>query len=227
MWIFSLRRRCRARRSDARRGAAEDGRVQQRARPGNARGNALSTNAPPPRAWPITEYTWFDEGAAATVRVPLAPLSVGTTASKEPAALRVHASFAARSFDLEVTDVSGRLHHLRFAELPGALDPQARSVLWPRLFVRSPDAGSKCAAGLPPPRRRRRRGRRYGCAHAQQSASASGMDHARRGRAAAKAPRHHGVCLVGRLFAQTGLREMRHTRARLLLRLPDKRTSCC
>jgi hypothetical protein len=110
---------------------AADGRIQLSSRPGNARGNGLSTNAAPPRAWPITQYTWADEGAAASVRVPLAPLAAGGTLAKGalPVAQRVRAAFAERSFELEVTDEAGSLYRLRVAELPGGgLEPQARAA---------------------------------------------------------------------------------------------------
>jgi hypothetical protein len=97
-------------------------------RPGNARGNGLSTNAAAPRAWPITEYSWSDGSAAASVRVPLAPLAAGGAHAKgsQPVAERVRASFSERGFELEVTDETERLYRLRVSELPGGLDLQAR-----------------------------------------------------------------------------------------------------
>jgi hypothetical protein len=107
---------------------AADGRIQHSARPGNARGNGLSTNAAAPRAWPITEYTWADGVTAASVRVPLAPLTAGGAHTKgsQPVAQRVRASFSERGFELEVTDETERLYRLRMSELPGSLDLQVR-----------------------------------------------------------------------------------------------------
>ena len=107
---------------------AADGRIQHSARPGNARGNGLSTNAAAPRAWPITEYTWADGDTAASVRVPLAPLTAGGAHTKgsQPVAQRVRASFSERGFELEVTDETERLYRLRMSELPGSLDLQVR-----------------------------------------------------------------------------------------------------
>ena len=101
-------------------------------RPGNARGNALSTNAAQPRVLPVSQYSWTDEGAAVAVRVPLAPL-VGTGAPGGAAAAavaqHVRAAFAPRSFELEVGHDGGVPYQLRISQLPGSLDPEASASL--------------------------------------------------------------------------------------------------
>jgi hypothetical protein len=131
---------------------AADGRIQHSARPGNARGNGLSTNAAAPRAWPITEYIWADGDTAASVRVPLAPLTAGGAHTKgtQPVAQHVRASFSERGFELEVTDETERLYRLRMSELPGSLDLQvrraperARGRVFSRAFHNTADAGER------------------------------------------------------------------------------------
>jgi len=105
--------------------------VQSMTRPGNARGNALSTNAAKPRVLPVAKYSWTDEGAAVTVRVPLAPLT-GAGAPAAAAALAaqsVRAAFAPRSFELEVANEGGVPYQLRVAQLPGGLAPEVSASL--------------------------------------------------------------------------------------------------
>jgi hypothetical protein len=105
--------------------------VQSSARPGNARGNALSTNAVQPRARLITQYSSSDDGSTVTVRVPLAPL-VGAGGVVQAAALatqHVRASFKPRSFELEVLSDGGVPHLLRVSQLPGELEPEVSASL--------------------------------------------------------------------------------------------------
>ena len=100
-------------------------------RPGNARGNALSTNAAQPRVLQVSQYTWLDEGSAVAVRVPLAPLA-GTVAPGKAAvsaAQHVRAAFAPRSFELEVANDGGVPYQLRVSQLPGSLHPEASATL--------------------------------------------------------------------------------------------------
>ena len=122
-----LRKACRAETAPL----ADEGRVQSILRPGNARGNALSTNAAQPRVLPVSQYTWTDDGSAVAVRVPQAPLAGTGAPGKEAASAtqRVRASFAPRSFELEVLNDGGVPYQLRVSQLPGSLDPEASATL--------------------------------------------------------------------------------------------------
>ena len=80
---------------------------------------------------PVSQYSWTDEGSAVAVRVPLAPLAGAGTQGKEAAsaAQHVRASFAPRSFELEVVKDGGVPYHLRVSQLQGSLDPEASATL--------------------------------------------------------------------------------------------------
>ena len=104
---------------------AEDGRIQAISRPGNARGNGLSTNRTPPAELPITEYTWTDEGPTVTVTVPL-------TRAADATPERVSCTFEQASFNLGVTCANGsKLRRLRVDRLPaGGVKNEARLHMW-------------------------------------------------------------------------------------------------
>lgn len=110
---------------------AAEGRIQCLARPGNARGNALSTNAQPVHERPLTQFSWADEGAHVAVSVPLGSLA-GTAAQGGGVAVEARCAFTPTSFDLLLVGQGGELHRLRVTDLPcGGLSPQARP-LWLR-----------------------------------------------------------------------------------------------
>jgi hypothetical protein len=135
--------------------------VQSSARPGNARGNALSTNAAQPRVRLITQYSSTDDGSTVAVRVPLAPL-VGAGGAGQAAALatqHVRASFAPRSFELEVLSDGGAPHLLRVSLLPGELHPEVSASLRTLAPSKRPHLALWHPPGMPAPRGRHWRGR--------------------------------------------------------------------
>jgi len=104
------------------RGVTAEGRVQpSQSRPGNARGNALSTNAVASRWTQLTGHSWADDGGVVVVRVPLAQLLL------QQAPPSVRATFEAHGFTIAAEGPDGKLHQLRVTQLPaGGVDPQAR-----------------------------------------------------------------------------------------------------
>ena len=100
----------------------------QSSRPGNARGNALGANAPPPAEWALVSHSWEDEGAVVSVRVPLLGASAGKGPPSRLVADSVSATFTASALDLRVLDEAGRLHRLRLSSLPcGGIVPEVRA----------------------------------------------------------------------------------------------------
>lgn len=90
----------------------EDGRcLGQNNRPGNARGNALSTNKSAEKVVDISGYTWEQTGAEAVVTVPLKPLGAVT---REKVAL----TFRDDLFELRVLNEMAQTFRLRVPNLP-------------------------------------------------------------------------------------------------------------
>lgn len=110
-----------------------DGRIRAAPRPGNARGNALGTNAAPPSELALTGHSWADQGGWVTVTVPLPrphPTRSGGGSHPQPAPSpaasaphRVSASFWEDGFSVTAVDGAGQAHALRFERLGGAIDP--------------------------------------------------------------------------------------------------------
>jgi hypothetical protein len=122
--------------------------VQASTRPGNGRGNALSTNAPPPSELLLSDYSWADEGAAVYVRVPLRIAAPGRGSAGRLAADSVVVTFAADAFDLRIHDDGGRLHRLLVKELPyGGVLPSARAPYGRLLGEHSPPPFRSAAIG--------------------------------------------------------------------------------
>lgn len=146
------------------RGVTAEGRVRaSQSRPGNARGNALSTNAEASRWTLLAGHSWSDDGAAVSVRVPLAQLKA------QQASPSVRASFEAHAFTLAAEAPDGQLHQLRVLQLPaGGVDPQARPA-------RRDTRPSDCCSGVPPPPRGRR-ARRGRVPHAGEGPPACALD---------------------------------------------------
>ena len=84
-------------------------------RPGNARGNALSTNAVPDAELSLTKYSWVDEGGLVTVTVPL--IASGDN-KRRLRADSVTASFGTSYFDMRFHDERGCVHRLHVGDLP-------------------------------------------------------------------------------------------------------------
>jgi hypothetical protein len=94
-----------------------DGRIQAVDRPGNARGNGLGGNQPALKEWPVTQYTWIDDGARVTVVAPLTQFGSRSGAkSSGDAPEKVTCLFTGSTFDLFVT--TSKLFRLRVDNLP-------------------------------------------------------------------------------------------------------------
>jgi hypothetical protein len=102
-------------------------------RPGNARGNALSTNEAAAAELQLAAFSWQDEGATVSVAVPLRLPAARCSGRQKGTPLLVEtvsAAFSQAAFDLRVQDESGKTHRLCVRELPhGGLKPQARGGL--------------------------------------------------------------------------------------------------
>lgn len=110
--------------------SSADGRIQAVNRPGNARGNALGSNQAPPPVWPVTLYTWTDDGPLVTVLIPLAQFGLCVNPGEQAghAAERVLCSFSESSFDLRVVNAGGsKTFRLRVYDLPaGGIQAEVR-----------------------------------------------------------------------------------------------------
>lgn len=104
----------------------EDGRIQAVDRPGNGRGNRLGGNAPPPREWPLQQYTWTDAAGVVIVNVPLPHLARKT--GEATCVESVTCSFGPYSLDLRVVSAhDAKLFVLRLDSLPcGGIQAEVR-----------------------------------------------------------------------------------------------------